>query len=134
MHFPSLFDSSKMTTAKNNIKKNILAKMIRFLHGETARTRDVLIRSTEKVIQTYDYPVLVRILSAQERAYKRSKEHHRRRLEKKLTHLIGKVDTGSKQVPAPTSEERVTDLTNSLSGPERTLLEKGPKFAEWHTS
>ena len=131
IRLPKFFEEEGMKNSKRYIKKFILRKNIRFLHGQLEKTRRKSSAAVESIFAIHEMDKATRICSAIEEAFQVSMQHHKNRLTKKLAWIKRKEEKiTSPQISTQNyQEDMVTDLTKSLSEEEITLLSKGPKFA-----
>jgi len=129
---PRFLDEKCMRSSKAFIKKYILRKNIRFLHGQVEKLKKNLSTAVDHIFDSNDTNKAIVMCCAIEDAFQMATQFHRKRLTKKLAWMRRKETAPCSQASALSQdhhEDMVTDLTKSLDEDEICLLSKGPKFA-----
>ena len=130
IRLPNFFKEKSLLNATIYIKKYILQKSIRHLHGQIEKTRKKLSDAVETIFAANGVTKATAICGGIEEAFQAATQIHRNRLNKKLSWNRRKEEAKVTQIQEQHSNmDMVTDLTESLDEDEIALLSKGPKFA-----
>ena len=134
LHLPQCFNEKSMSNTTKRIKKYIMTSMVRHISTEIyKRTTD----QRNKVSQFCDTDQdLIKVMT--NTAFMNSSKFHREKFSQKLRFLLNKRNPSrqseshletTETADLTDIQNQVTDLTNSLTDEEKTVLSKGPKFA-----